>query len=218
MNPHVERLQNETFLDYVKRISPSVEKELAPSQDVGINPASTYTNLNSSAVIEKISYVNPQITPASTLQRNILYIEDPQTHRIYIVNSYAGLVYSTEDDSNLHLIYSHFKAIPITTGDVYGQTSDIIKEGEMLNPKVIPRFKIKVYSDFDKNKKLVAQTTSNKDGYFLMQLKPGTYYLQYPNGVWQSFSVVLGNVISLNPALRPEGAPNPPAPILINTY
>jgi hypothetical protein len=101
---------------------------------------------------------------------------------------------------------------------VYGQTSDIIKEGEMLNPKVIPRFKIKVYSDFDKNKKLVAQTTSNKDGYFLMQLKPGTYYLQYPNGVWQSFSVVLGNVISLNPALRPEGAPNPPAPILINTY
>lgn len=205
-NPSAEikRKPSESFMDFVKRLDEAYMQQPQVIKSNNSKPKIEFISVRPQEVLKKITTKYPENVSVGT-RWQVLYIEDQQKEAI-IISSRYGSNSSIVEDPNLRLIADHLKSIPITTGAISGQANSVIFDNNEQKNTQLPNFPITIYTDFTDKKTIAATTKSDDAAMFVVHLKPGKYYAQYADGVWQPITVSLGKTSFFSPGLKPGGA------------
>lgn len=195
----LERKQRESFIDWVKRSSKENTSYLKSPDKV----ESEFTTISPQVIVEKQTYSTPNTGEDKISYGKNIYIEDFQTTAFILrTEGPYGMNRDKSLDKDIVLKFPLeqfiplIKNAPITTGDITGSVGKKVKGGSSIYPNYQGTF----YQD---DKKTVATTfTTDRNGVYLVRLKPGTYYFIYPDKKEEKITVILGKETRFKPDIK----------------
>lgn len=195
----LERKQGESFIEWVKRNNQEKDSYIKAPDKV----ESEFITITPQIIMEKQTYFSPNAQYDKVVYTKNIYIEDSQTTAFIL---YAEGPYGMTRDRSLDKdIVSKFpleqfipliKSAPITTGNITGTVGKKVK----TTTSIYPDYQGTIYQG---DKKTVATTfTTDRNGVYLVRLKPGTYYFIYPDKKEEKITVILGKETRFTPDIE----------------